>query len=641
MSTFTYHSPNRPCPVCGGVSDCRSNVVNGASHCHRGDRVNPPLGWRYVKDDAQGFGIFFLEDDSTRDDSAWKRRVEEAETRRKARKAAQRAARLNGEEPPPAPKTWSQRAFEDVLNEKQPLTARQRERLCSEYLGRDDFNPELLGTEFISNDGNNFCAFVFPMKKADGTTIGASLRYRTEDYDKKGRGKETRGKGDGLFLPVVQVGELTSPIFLPEGASDTITLLSMGLCAVGRPNDKAGVHHMVELLRHAPAGRRIVIVAENDRKESGRWPGREGAEHVARQLAVALDRVVYVALPPNGYKDAREFAVANQRTSLVDLGNLFLEHAQATAEPFTPFDSESTASITATATTSATAQGIEIPASLRDFRAIDAHPSTPSCPPAPEPARCPTPKQSLYRNDCLGRTMIMFHPCRRLVCPVCRETKKQQYIATVEHHLGDHAKRATSNGFATSDLHLFWCHESDWGTVSAALRDEHADYFRLNPGNLDGNFMVIATHRPATKLITAHQVVTVETAERKLCSAIDHLPHLAIKGFTSSRAWKLIDNVTRGTFKGWRRICGLASSVDAILRILDHHKITRQPIIHQGMFWGWKAWQWADGANSWHAIVDDLLAGEVISNIEFESIMAAFSGPPIVTAQPPPVTADW
>jgi hypothetical protein len=113
-----------------------------------------------------------------------------------------------------------------------------------------------------------------------------------------------KGGKRGLYLPDGwEEGE--GPLYVPEGASDVAALLDHGLRAVGRPSCTGGEQHLRALL----AGKDIdvVILGENDRKEDGRWPGRDGAEAVARGLANALGRRVHWALPPRGHKDVRAY----------------------------------------------------------------------------------------------------------------------------------------------------------------------------------------------------------------------------------------------------------------------------------------------------------------------------------------------
>lgn len=57
MST-TFRSLHRDCPICQGARrDCRENLSTGIIHC-RDASANPGGQWRYIKDDAHGFGMW-------------------------------------------------------------------------------------------------------------------------------------------------------------------------------------------------------------------------------------------------------------------------------------------------------------------------------------------------------------------------------------------------------------------------------------------------------------------------------------------------------------------------------------------------------------------------------------------------------
>lgn len=80
-----------------------------------------------------------------------------------------------------------------------------------------------------------------------------------------------------------------------------------GLSCIGRPSDRAGLAFAVEFLHNWPIDRAIIVVGENDQKADGNWPGRAGAEYFATNLAGMLNRPVLWSLPPEGYKDSRQW----------------------------------------------------------------------------------------------------------------------------------------------------------------------------------------------------------------------------------------------------------------------------------------------------------------------------------------------
>lgn len=149
-------------------------------------------------------------------------------------------------------------------------------------------------------------AWTFPERDHQRHIVGILRRYT--DGDKK----VIRGGKRGLYIPRGWE-DIPGPVFVPEGASDVAALLSRGLCVVGRPACQGGVAELAGLF--ADTDKTIVILGENDQKPDGRWPGRDGAEKVATQLAALLGREVRWTLPPTGHKDVREMTRKEKKTS--------------------------------------------------------------------------------------------------------------------------------------------------------------------------------------------------------------------------------------------------------------------------------------------------------------------------------------
>jgi hypothetical protein len=163
--------------------------------------------------------------------------------------------------------------------------------------------------------------WTFPEVDGAGVIIGVNRRYND------GRKKLYAGGKRGLTVPE-RWAERDGPIYLPEGASDVLALMALGLAAVGRPNNTGGVEHLAQLLRTVSNDRPIVVLGEYDSKPNGTWPGRDGAVKVASELAAKLNRPVGWALPPGKAKDVRRW-VLDQRPDVTlsdewcDLGDRF------------------------------------------------------------------------------------------------------------------------------------------------------------------------------------------------------------------------------------------------------------------------------------------------------------------------------
>jgi hypothetical protein len=141
-------------------------------------------------------------------------------------------------------------------------------------------------------------AWTFPMVDAEGTIVNLQRRFVDDSIGKRG----VYGGRNGLFVPQ-NWRERPGPIYLVEGASDTLALTAIGQCAIGRPSNRGGLADVVALLKKQPREREIVVLGENDQKD-GDWPG--DPQPFAKRLAGGLRRYVKWTLPPSQFKDMRE-----------------------------------------------------------------------------------------------------------------------------------------------------------------------------------------------------------------------------------------------------------------------------------------------------------------------------------------------
>jgi len=136
--------------------------------------------------------------------------------------------------------------------------------------------------------------YAWPERDAEGTIIG--LVRRGID----GANRCVKGSSRGLTyqypLPP------TDPVLIVEGASDTAAAIEAGFTVVGRPSASGGADLLAVLLR----GREVIVFGENDQKDDGTWPGREGAERIADRLRPVC-RSVRIMFPPPHTKDIRSW----------------------------------------------------------------------------------------------------------------------------------------------------------------------------------------------------------------------------------------------------------------------------------------------------------------------------------------------
>jgi hypothetical protein len=70
MMNWERFNRSNACPICNGErKDCRRNTVKNLIHCR--SAVEPPTGWKFVKEDSEGFGIFAPQRDNWNPDQ-WK-----------------------------------------------------------------------------------------------------------------------------------------------------------------------------------------------------------------------------------------------------------------------------------------------------------------------------------------------------------------------------------------------------------------------------------------------------------------------------------------------------------------------------------------------------------------------------------------
>jgi hypothetical protein len=151
----------------------------------------------------------------------------------------------------------------------------------------------------------------FPERDSLGRVIG--ICYRLQDGSKR----QARGGRRGLVYSRPPLEHET--ILAVEGASDVAACLSIGLYAIGRPSNRGGVYMLGDLLqRHRHHGK-VIIIGERDKKPDGRYPGREGAVMSAAQLARYIKRQIHWSMPPEGFKDIREWLNSGDARPLMQL----------------------------------------------------------------------------------------------------------------------------------------------------------------------------------------------------------------------------------------------------------------------------------------------------------------------------------
>lgn len=156
--------------------------------------------------------------------------------------------------------------------------------------------------------------WTFPERNSRRVVTGIVRRYRS------GKKLSMKGGHSGLYI-VPEWWKRRGPLLVVEGGSDTAALLTMGLCAIGRPSNVGGVNMLIPLVRDS--NRPVIVIGEHDLKPervgtrhqcpancegcSWCWPGKYGARHTAEALLRATKRRVSWRMCPDGAKDSREW----------------------------------------------------------------------------------------------------------------------------------------------------------------------------------------------------------------------------------------------------------------------------------------------------------------------------------------------
>ena len=159
----------------------------------------------------------------------------------------------------------------------------------SESLGVSDESVNLMNVGW--NKGMN--AWTFPMFRV-GSEANKRRLLGIKIRTKQGKKFCVKGSKQGLFIP--NNFPKSGVVYVCEGESDTASLLTCGLRAVGRPTATGGVKLLGELLKN----HHVVVCMDRD------GVGRKGANSLADYLRCHSEDVRMLE-PPDKYKDMRDW----------------------------------------------------------------------------------------------------------------------------------------------------------------------------------------------------------------------------------------------------------------------------------------------------------------------------------------------
>lgn len=220
---------------------------------------------------------------------------------------------------PPLPKTPKKRSTAELTRELESYQhyAERGRILLQEQLGLDPTVLQRLEVGYCPLQKTWF----FPERDADKNVIG--IQRRLHNHAKR----RLKGSSAGLtYSNDWDTGR--GPLLLVEGGSDVAAGMMLGISVIGRPSNRGGCALLGKMLQLFQEERDIIVLGERDQKESGLWPGKEGAIHTATELAKRLLRPVQWALPPDNAKDLRAWVNEYANDSPLFMSEQFLNGLQ-------------------------------------------------------------------------------------------------------------------------------------------------------------------------------------------------------------------------------------------------------------------------------------------------------------------------
>lgn len=569
MASFRYFSHGSSCPVCGnGKGDCRESNLNGLIYCHDnvGGYTNAP-GYRHIKivggTSGTEWGLWRPDDT-----------------------ASHYNCYNDDDSPAPAPKPRPPEPaiparggyFNVIGREARPLTTEET-RAFAKSLGlpmsiaRHWQAGEFFGGDVAGKHGYYFRkptqAYVIDEWNFDDK---ANLRpvgrhFREPDGTKKTFGDHKAPHKRGLTLLGDDWAKAwpnsppRSAVYIVEGATDTCALDAMGLPVIGRPGNRAGADIIAGVLKLCEwsADREIIVVGENDHKpERGLWPGRDGARHVARELVRRLGRTVKVAMPPDGFKDSRQWFAKRWPEKFFgnptgSLANAYQWEFGQCLEVYSPErvaqeDAEKTVSPVVAALLAA---AVTMPSGQLEAEIAEAAEAAQekaaaelACPTIAEAARriaaerrdqdsfrCRNCTQLLLRHRQTEAPYLIDRRCEKwgARCGGCRRWLVRRELTSAATHFNA----------AAIALYEFGCDPEQWEMMQRRIRRMGGQYLRA----VDGAGWWVVCNVPVEGSIP----VTVAQAVSTLETLIDCLYHES-RPVSTSRGWALVREDSSGEF---------------------------------------------------------------------------------------------
>lgn len=602
---FRYTSATLSCPVCSRKDgDCRISD-RGLIHCRHSEPWAQTPGLSHLgRGDSIGCEIFRLDPLSLNGPPI------DLESLMHGREIVARPGAAANEV-----RTTSAEEFAQTKISSREMTPALRQ-IFGKKLGLPPSFLTQVHTRFYRGKWilKNEPCILYDARSGDGEVVGCKMRSLA--------GVKRSLITAGLIIPD-NLDTTAGPIYCVEGYTDTIVLAALGLGVVGRDSNRGGVADLAKIANRYPA-RQLIIVGENDGRtkvvegiEKFEWPGREGAEHVAKGVADLIKRPVFVVMPPKDAKDVRDWfhrsfnanpgvcvpePTIDERVRLADEIVAALTSTRTTTMPASsPTDRQVGPQAETIAGTDPFLASIMsdpfflVPGEAGPeiaFARIDQNIERGYSP------QCGSPTRLWQERASHGEARVLTVSCGKLFCPQCSVYKREHYVYSARHHFHAHASKVQA-----SPLFLCQVPRDNLAAVKTSLRKQRklaaASYLSIDPHD-GGPVLLVATRRPYgldDGQVQEFAIGFGDNVEANL-QAIDKLRQLSEavaaavarissaayneRPFAASRDWALVEETSPKS--QWETVGRCNAGEEAILAILQTYDVTPK-YTENGPFW--------------------------------------------------------
>ncbi len=641
MAGFTYCNINNRCALCGSAIDCRVNS-EGLYFC------------REKGENDAGCIVGFTYVGRTQDDN-WAMWLDENAPDRPRTRKPKRSRPIPGITPSDAPDPNAPRKFtmfRHTRRESSRLSGSEGEKLAAS-LGL----PISIVSHWrmLHNDTKGNSWWVIPEHGFNdaGDLVEVSYLHRSPINGKKlNHGDPDMPLKRGLTILDNWDQGRDEPLYIVEGASDTLALHAMGLTVIGRPSSHGGAETLARFIAGCVAldDRDIIIVGENDQKPNGKWPGRDGAHAIAKKLAEQLNRPIRVAMAPEGHKDARDWFRATWKPSqnpyqlapafraavsqLVQVIRPPVREPEPQSDPEThahthkhgcegcdhhdhhvdniplPDDALARLAKDLAKQTEARARASRVAQEIARARACHE-----------EALRCPNCRHIVLRDRKTREPYLAAVRCEDRSCEGCRNWLIHRELANATLRFG----------WATGQLYELDCTDEDWPALRRQINRLEGEYLRCR--DCHGNWYVVTDCRPSIPASSLAAGSTVDPVSPR--DALDNLRHLLnewdgdTRPVTTSHGWALPK--PQGDSR-YERI-GIASSTLTRADVLEiAESVQAQPFTSgkpDGKVTRWWRFEREDGWDDgiFERLAFSLWCGEVMPELPAGFASARMAGP--------------